>query len=151
MGPTEVICGSHAFSSTELSTVARQRLTGPSATVDRLTYKMVMEEGDVMVMDIRTQHRGTANLMDRPRTILYIQYVQDFFIDRGNFPVKQTRSWDALPSMAMRKLVSRIDHDEYVEMLEAKLVDGGLVDGEAGLAAGGSVIKCKSPLNVLKD
>ena len=61
------------------------------------------------------------------------QYVQDFFIDRGNFPVKQTRSWDALPSMAMRKLVSRIDHDEYVEMLEAKLVDGGLVDGEAGL------------------
>ena len=32
-----------------------------------------MDEGDVMVMDIRTQHHGTANLADIPRTILYIQ------------------------------------------------------------------------------
>eukprot|EP01051_Picozoa_sp_SAG22_P007663 SAG22_NODE_547_length_9252_cov_27.855894_9_plen_37_part_00 len=34
-------------------------------------------------MDIRTQHHGTGNKRPDPRTVLYIQYVQDFFIDRG--------------------------------------------------------------------
>lgn len=54
-----------------------------------------------------------------PRTLLtltvrvlrrYVQYIQDYFIDRGNFPDKQTSDWDKLPDTAMRKLLSRIDH-----------------------------------------
>lgn len=35
------------------------------------------------------------------RTYLYLQYVQDFFIDRGNFPDKQTRQWDELPNVSL--------------------------------------------------
>eukprot|EP01051_Picozoa_sp_SAG22_P007662 SAG22_NODE_547_length_9252_cov_27.855894_8_plen_78_part_00 len=51
----------------------------------------------------------------------------------GNFPEKQTKSWDALPSMAMQKLISRIDHNEYTQMLESLLVEKGVVKDEAGL------------------
>jgi hypothetical protein len=58
------------------------------------------------------------------------QYVQDFFIDRGNFPTKQTPAWDALPHHRMRKLFSRIDHDEYTDRLEAMLLESGAVANE---------------------
>ena len=111
---------------------------------------MELKQGDIMVMDIRTLHHGTANHADQPRTLLYVQYIQDFFVDRGNFPDKQTRAWDELPSTAMRKLLSRIDHQvgeespgpsmlgsslcwlcqEYTSQLERMLVQAGVVDGE---------------------
>eukprot|EP01052_Picozoa_sp_SAG31_P002242 SAG31_NODE_77_length_27533_cov_47.448859_13_plen_233_part_00 len=85
-GPTELTCGSHIFSSTELGDVT-------NGQIDRtLSYKVPLKEGDIMVMDIRTQHHGTGNRLADPRTVLYIQYVQDFFIDRGNFPEKQTKN-----------------------------------------------------------
>lgn len=45
---------------------------------------MELGQGDIMVMDIRLLHHGTANQAEDPRTLLYVQYVQDFFIDRGN-------------------------------------------------------------------
>ena len=61
------------------------------------------------------------------------QYVQDFFIDRGNFPTKQTPAWDALPHHRMRKLFSRIDHDEYTDRLEAMLLESGAVANEQEL------------------
>ena len=55
----------------------------------------------------------------------YIQYIQDFFIDRGNFPDKQTRKWDELPSTAMRKLLSRIDHQ--VQLILLSKIDYNIV------------------------
>jgi hypothetical protein len=87
MGPTQLTCGSHLFSAAELQRVGVYE------------HKMALRQGDIMVMDIRTLHHGTANQMDKPRTYLYLQYVQDFFIDRGNFPDKQTRQWDELPNV----------------------------------------------------
>ena len=102
----------HASSTALLTAAAYCRLLLPAAgychlQVDRtLSFKVPLEEGDIMVMDIRTQHHGTGNRLAAPRTVLYIQYVQDFFIDRGNFPEKQTPQWDALPNLAMQKLLS---------------------------------------------
>ena len=52
--------------------------------VGPLQHRMELEQGDIMVMDIRLLHHGTANRAKDPRTLLYVQYVQDFFIDRGN-------------------------------------------------------------------
>lgn len=77
-GPTELTCGSHIFSAVELNDVTNNQIDA------MLSFKIPLQEGDIMVMDIRTQHHGTGNKMESPRTVLYIQYVQDFFIDRGN-------------------------------------------------------------------
>ena len=45
------------------------------------------------------------------------------------------RAWDELPSTAMRKLLSRIDHQEYTAALEEMLVASKVVDGCAPLQA----------------
>ena len=48
-------------------------------------------------------------------------------------PDKQTRGWDKLPSNALRKLLSRMDHQAYTALLEAMLTESGVVKGESGL------------------
>jgi ectoine hydroxylase-related dioxygenase (phytanoyl-CoA dioxygenase family) len=55
MGPTEVTVGSHLYTAPELQRVGV------------FEHKMALRQGDIMVMDIRTLHHGTANLLDRPR------------------------------------------------------------------------------------
>ena len=49
---------------------------------------------------------------------------REWYVDSVNFHTKQTREFDDLPK-ASRKLLTRIDHQAYVESLE-KLVEEDL-------------------------
>jgi ectoine hydroxylase-related dioxygenase (phytanoyl-CoA dioxygenase family) len=67
MGPTELTVGSHIFSAVEL------RAMGLGSRADRpFEHRMELRQGDIMVMDIRTLHHGTANNAKQPRTLLYV-------------------------------------------------------------------------------
>ena len=86
-------------------------------------HQMSLRQGDILVMDIRLLHHGTANRANKPRTLLYIQYVQDFFIDRGNFPDKQTTDWVGLASTRRGTSAKRIDGRSLATGQAAQLRD----------------------------
>ena len=45
-------------------------------------FKCLKYRGSVVLFDVRVRHRGTANTSDKPRPIVYMSYVQDWFSDR---------------------------------------------------------------------
>ena len=122
MGPTELTVGSHLFSSAEL------RRVGLGSKDERgrpmqFEHQMSLRQGDILVMDIRLLHHGTANRANKPRTLLYIQYVQDFFIDRGNFPDKQTTDWVGLASTRRGNCAKRVGERSLATGQAAQLSD----------------------------
>lgn len=48
-------------------------------------YVPYLKTGDCYLMDFRLSHRGTANVSDRARTVLYILYSRRWFKDQKNF------------------------------------------------------------------
>lgn len=58
--------------------------------------------GDCYLMDFRLRHAGTANVSNRPRTIVYVVYSRRWFHDRKNYdlqsPLAVTREqYEAIP------------------------------------------------------
>jgi hypothetical protein len=96
----------------------------------------------VVVFDLRTRHRGRSNKSKKPRSILYMSYVQNWFRDPTNFKPKHTRQWDGLPSKRQRTLFSRVDSRRYTELLEKELESRGV-----DLAALASQLEYKSSDN----
>ncbi len=76
-----------------------------------------------MVFDLRIQHRGTANTTPKPRSILYLSYVVDWYHDAVNFKTRQTVAYDALPNNVARRLLRRLDTLDYIAALERAVGD----------------------------
>lgn len=69
-----------------------------------------MSAGDVMLMDYRLVHAGTANRSDAPRPILYVVYCRPWFRDHVNYRIQQRlkipeSSWPLIPE-AYRAMLS---------------------------------------------
>ena len=111
-GPTEFYMGSHV------------NMGGNQFWTDRdetpLTRQLALSAklGSVVVFDMRLRHRGTANRGVRPRPILYVGIVHDWYFDRVNFKDAQSREWDARESVTERKLFTRIDSRSYLEKVK---------------------------------
>lgn len=61
-----------------------------------------MSMGDVLLMDYRLVHAGTANRSARPRPILYVVYCRPWFRDSVNFRIQQRlkiseQGWGSIP------------------------------------------------------
>ena len=69
--------GSHLFSENELRRAAAMsghQQTGPGTAMvgpGVFRHRIALQQGDIMVMDIRLLHHGTANTAEQPRTLLY--------------------------------------------------------------------------------
>lgn len=85
---------------------------------DAGTWKAIAETGDVILFDLRILHRGGENVSPGPRPQIYATYTREWYVDAVNFHTKQTRAFDELDK-ANRKLLTRIDHQAYVESLES--------------------------------
>jgi len=73
--------------------------------------------GDVVLFDLRLLHRGTPNLSDTARNILYVSYVRSWYMDPSNFKRPQSRRFDTLDK-STRKLFTRVDSKTYTKQLE---------------------------------
>ena len=76
-----------------------------------------LKKGDILMLDLRTLHRGGKNNSNEWRTIMYITYMNEWFDDRINFNTKQTKDFDEIEEES-QLLLSRIDHEEYIQKLE---------------------------------
>lgn len=95
-----------------------------------------LKRGDVLMFDLRTLHRGGNNSSDDWRTIMYITYVNEWYIDRINFNTKQTKEFDEIEEES-QLLLSRIDHETYIQKLEDNCNDNGIEISESNYEHGG--------------
>jgi hypothetical protein len=122
-GPTEFMTGSHITPSEfesywEDTTTAI--LTEKMETTPRLKYDTKLS--DVILFDLRLMHRGTPNVGDQSRSILYLSYVKSWYHDPSNFKRSQSQSFDQLKTKSMRKLFTRVDAKKYTKDLEKIIV-----------------------------
>ena len=86
------------------------------------------ELGDLILFDLNLWHRGTPNVSDRNRPILYMSYVRNWYNDPTNFKRPQSRAFDTMKGgKFVQKLFTRIDSKNYVQNLEQIILkmDGG--------------------------
>jgi hypothetical protein len=126
-GATQFLCGSHLA-------VLEVQPPGPHHGLKHVS--LTVPRGSVAFMDLRLTHRGGAHDGPRPRAVLYMSYVREWFRDTVNFGGKQSRAWDDLPSHRLRKLLARIDARGYVHLLEDRLRAAGIDPAELASAAG---------------
>ena len=107
-GPTQMALGSHIVED-----------------IDDFNPAISSVKGDCILFDLRLSHRGTENRSDKSRSITYISYVLEWFVDRVNFRESQSRFFDEFETATMRKLMSRIDARHYIESLEEKIEELG--------------------------
>eukprot|EP00457_Paulinella_chromatophora_P005006 gb/GEZN01005019.1/.p1 GENE.gb/GEZN01005019.1/~~gb/GEZN01005019.1/.p1 ORF type:complete len:524 (+),score=80.69 gb/GEZN01005019.1/:25-1572(+) len=117
MGPTRFAVGTHWA---QLYNVPDEPLSKNWPLVD-----VIADIGDIVALDMRIVHMGGENKSDKRRTMVYLAYVQEWFVDRVNFHDKHTRDFDAFDSR-LQKLLSRADGLRYIERLEAALRDKGV-------------------------
>ena len=87
--------------------------------------EVYLRAGDVVLFDLRTLHRGGENRRAARRPMMYMTYMQEWYIDAVNFHTKQSAEFDDLPK-STRKLLGRIDAHNYVEYLEELVRDTGV-------------------------
>jgi len=76
------------------------------------------EIGTIMLFEYRMLHRGGPNKSSKRRSLMYLTWVREWWIDRVNFNAQHTADFDKLSSPQMRKLLSRIDSKLYHEKLD---------------------------------
>jgi ectoine hydroxylase-related dioxygenase (phytanoyl-CoA dioxygenase family) len=131
-GATQFLCGSHVV---EASLPAEELKQLDPHSSGRLVTPP-LRRGSVAFFDIRLRHRGGGNPAPRPRPILYMSFVKEWFRDAVNFRGSQSAQWDSLPSHRLRKLLARVDGASYVRVLEDALRDRG-VDPKALASSAG--------------
>ena len=82
------------------------------------------------MFDLRTLHRGGENNSSDWRTIMYITYVNEWYIDRINFNTKQTKEFDDIEEES-QLLLSRIDHETYIKKLEGNCDENNIPISES--------------------
>ena len=140
-GPTEFLAGSHAaaFPSGDAfweKPDKEDRADGSAGICGKTpALSFPADAGSVVLFDLRTRHRGTANRGRAARPILYMSYVRSWFQDPTNFKAPQTADWDALgragaadeeqwgeasaaPAPYMKRLFTRVDSRMYTRKLE---------------------------------
>jgi len=126
LGPTEFLVKSHRDCFEERTTEIR--LNDNSVIEDcgwvGDMFAAEAKKGAAIMFDLRVMHRGGANRSTVRRPILYISYVQHWWKDSVNFNEKQTRDFDG-HSPEMKKLLTRLDTQLYISMLEAALEKDG--------------------------
>mmetsp|Transcript_28569 Transcript_28569/g.46689 ORF Transcript_28569/g.46689 Transcript_28569/m.46689 type:complete len:136 (-) Transcript_28569:123-530(-) len=110
MGPTEFQTGSHRLQ--ELTDPLERKFAAWSLPIVR----PLLDAGSVVLFDLRLTHRGTQNIADTHRPILYMSYVKEWWVDIRNFQAKQSEDFDAM-SPLQKKLLKRLDHRTFVERL----------------------------------
>mmetsp|Transcript_5751 Transcript_5751/g.10581 ORF Transcript_5751/g.10581 Transcript_5751/m.10581 type:complete len:109 (+) Transcript_5751:716-1042(+) len=81
IGPLEIIPGTHLWTVRD----GEEKMKS-----DDLSEKLVpifMSEGDIIIRDVRTLHRGTPNLTNNPRPVVVVGY---------------SRSWWYRPEVSLR-------------------------------------------------
>lgn len=78
-GPTEFVVGSHRDVTT----------TTHSDDNDDRVVALLPQTGDVVLYDYRICHRGTRNVSNRTRTVLYLMYARPWFKEHLNFGTEQ--------------------------------------------------------------
>lgn len=89
-----------------------------------------IKRGDILMFDLRTLHRGGKNRSKDWRTIMYITYVNEWYIDRINFNTKQTEDFDSIDERS-QLLLSRIDHENYIKKLEDNCIENNIPISES--------------------
>lgn len=117
IGPTEFLAGSHLFGDDAYWEAAQQSNNDTIQTMP-LFLRPLPSLGSVLFFDLRARHHGTRNQGAMPRSILYLSFVKDWYLDRLNFRGYQSDSFDTLPGITMKKLFRRVDTRTYVAALE---------------------------------
>eukprot|EP00948_MAST-09A_sp_MAST-9A-sp1_P003016 g3016.t1 len=123
-GPTEFILGSHR--KCELSEEVEKNYGNwvmrmcPYSSDDAVYLES--KAGSITIFDGRIRHRGGENRSNKKRALLYIAYVQEWYVDNVNFHLRQTREFDAL-SPRKRKLLNRVDNEEFKHRLHSHVGD----------------------------
>eukprot|EP00039_Didymoeca_costata_P004890 m.76867 g.76867 ORF g.76867 m.76867 type:complete len:542 (+) comp12587_c0_seq3:68-1693(+) len=84
--------------------------------------------GSAVLFDVRLIHRGIENNSTSNRAISYMSFVQEWWSDTVNFKSQQTRNFDELPVIGLKKLFRRLDHQKYISDLEKLIREHGLQD-----------------------
>eukprot|EP00931_Biecheleriopsis_adriatica_P046691 TRINITY_DN26835_c0_g1_i1.p1 TRINITY_DN26835_c0_g1~~TRINITY_DN26835_c0_g1_i1.p1 ORF type:complete len:548 (-),score=115.84 TRINITY_DN26835_c0_g1_i1:10-1653(-) len=129
MGPTEFLLGSHVDVGDGAWDHFRKSLTRVSESASGILgekkaalVRPLLSCGSLLLFDLRVYHRGAANSSPGPRSILYMSYVKDWFLDRLNFQNRQSVVFDSLPhkpQAPLQKLLRRVDANSYLEELQA--------------------------------
>jgi len=84
------------------------------------------KRGTVILFDYRMLHRGGPNNSDEPRSVMYLSWVREWWVDRINYNAQPTRVLDNLTGPKVRKLLSRIDSKHYYEKLDDAVLENNL-------------------------
>ena len=118
-GPTRFACGSHVECFLGEEECERRTVeVEPTATA-----------GSAVMFDMRIRHGGGRNQSSERRPMLYITFTRQWYHDSVNWHRRQTKGFDAL-SPAMKRMLTRVDHLDYIERLEAMLTEQGVDLGE---------------------
>ena len=112
-GPTEFVLGSH-----------NQALERANAGLPKAAF--AVNEGGVVLFDMRIQHRGGANRSPKDRALLVVPYVHEWWRDAINFNTPQTAGWDRHNTTRARKLFKRLDSHAWTSLLETLLAEQGV-------------------------
>ena len=112
-GPTEFVLGSH------IANLQHAQPGLPKAA-------FAVNEGAVVLFDMRIEHRGGANRSPKDRALLYISYVSEWWRDGINFNTPQTVGWDRHNTTRARKLFRRLDAAAWASQLETLLAARGV-------------------------
>lgn len=127
-GPTEFVTGSHVNLKLDYF------INNPDATPHT---KFSCRRGSAILFDMRIRHRGGANKSSRNRAISYTNFTKDWYSDRVNFKDRQTRGFDALPTVSYKKLFAKLDREAYTRKLEEIVEKHHLADLQALKSTGG--------------
>ena len=129
-GPTEFKLGSHLASLRAAGANAGGSGGGGGggdSKADALPRAaFAVPAGAAVLFDVRIEHRGGANTSPRPRSLLYMSYVHEWWHDALNFRGKQTRGWDVHNTSRGRKLFARLDAERWTRRLEEMLTERGV-------------------------
>eukprot|EP00937_MAST-01D_sp_MAST-1D-sp2_P006759 g6759.t1 len=138
-GPAEFLAGSHIACAQE----HKESLTHEEVGVDEETGRTTARTGGVdvcpgvvhllsdapagscVMFDMRTMHRGGANLDPVSRPMLYITFSAPWWTDAVNFHAPQSSRFDSY-SAKYRRRVARLDHLRYVAELERLAAANGV-------------------------
>ena len=135
-GPTNFIPCSNILNTQKITIkIDNWEMSGVSSDINGYCVPE-LKRGDILMFDYRTLHRGGKNNSDDWRTIMYITYVNEWYIDRINFNTKQTKEFDDIDQQS-KLLLSRIDHETYIKNLEESCNDNGIPISESTYDHGG--------------
>jgi len=109
-GATEVIAGSHAWSSTEVDGLLGSNADGVGSAgtvreIETLLSPMVVPAGGAIVFQGTLLHRGGANRSDAPRLAFTNQYCEPWARTQENFYLGIPREWAARMSPRLQSLL----------------------------------------------